>query len=302
MITNTPTQLKDEILRRLGAPIVKVEVTTEQIYDCIQRSLELFGEYHYDGLNKSYILIKATEEQARTGLYNLNNPSLFAVTQIIRANAGSLMTMDGTTVYPWFTDFVMGMTGNSVGNCQAGVYGGAMFGGNLSYFTQLSTYQTQMQDAFNPLPEYYFNSTTGQLMIRGNINAGDFVVLEVYIKSYVDTDYAIGSVAGYARAGGESDASYADVYENPRSSVEYRAGGANYSNDGNAYNNRWVRDYATALVKEINGIVLAKMNGLALVGNISADGNRMIQESREDQARLREELLLLTDTMPIIIR
>ncbi|APD20561.1 head-tail adaptor Ad2 [Klebsiella phage KPV15] len=52
--TYNPKTLKDAILRRLGAPVINVEVTEDQIYDCIQRALELYGEYHFNGLNKGY--------------------------------------------------------------------------------------------------------------------------------------------------------------------------------------------------------------------------------------------------------
>ena len=41
--TYNPKTLKDAILRRLGAPVINVEVTEDQIYDCIQRALELYG-------------------------------------------------------------------------------------------------------------------------------------------------------------------------------------------------------------------------------------------------------------------
>nr|DAF95453.1 MAG TPA: neck protein [Myoviridae sp. ctCo31] len=46
-IISNPRQLKDLILRRLGAPVINIEITEEQIYDCIYRALELYGEYHY---------------------------------------------------------------------------------------------------------------------------------------------------------------------------------------------------------------------------------------------------------------
>ena len=42
MATNTarnPKELKDVILRRLGAPIINVELTEDMIYDCIQREI-----------------------------------------------------------------------------------------------------------------------------------------------------------------------------------------------------------------------------------------------------------------------
>ena len=48
--TYNPKTLKDAILRRLGAPVISVEVTEDQIYDCIQRALELYTDYPNDNL------------------------------------------------------------------------------------------------------------------------------------------------------------------------------------------------------------------------------------------------------------
>ena len=114
MITNNPAQLKDEILRRLGAPIFKIEVTTEQVYDCIQRALDLYAEYHYNGSNKGYIILTLGPDNPKN-IFDLSKEHIFAITKVLRTNMGSLVSMDGTAVYPWFTDFLMGLTGGSLG-------------------------------------------------------------------------------------------------------------------------------------------------------------------------------------------
>ena len=66
-VTNNPRELKDAILRRLGAPVINVEVTEDQIYDCIQRALELYGEYHFDGVNKGYKVFKDKRDMKDAG-------------------------------------------------------------------------------------------------------------------------------------------------------------------------------------------------------------------------------------------
>ncbi|AFQ22637.1 T4-like phage head completion, neckhetero-dimeric protein [Stenotrophomonas phage IME13] len=75
--TNNPLELKDAILRRLGAPIVHVEVTEQQVFDCISRALELYGEYHYDGFHKTYATVVLTEEQAKTGVISFAGGNVF---------------------------------------------------------------------------------------------------------------------------------------------------------------------------------------------------------------------------------
>lgn len=59
---NTKQEFANWILRRLGAPVVNVEVTNEQLEDCIDEAVQKFQEWHYDGALRSYRVIKVTQE------------------------------------------------------------------------------------------------------------------------------------------------------------------------------------------------------------------------------------------------
>lgn len=307
MITNNPGQLKDEILRRLGAPIIKIEVTTDQIYDCIQRALDLYAEYHYNGTNKSYLILTTGPDNPRN-VFDLKDEHIFAVTKVLRTNVGNLISMDGNAVYPWFNDFLMGLTGGSLGGIgsYSRTYGMNAYGADLGYFTQMMSYRSSMQDLLSPLPDYSYNDDTGQFFIHGQIQSGDIIVLEVMVRSFVDVPSMVGNVAGYATANQDdhSNISLADIYDNPYKAVAggVRAGqGQHVTSGSSAYNNRWVKDYSTALVKEINGQILAKFQGMQLPGGVSPDGTRLIQEAETKLENLRQELLAMSDAVPIIM-
>lgn len=289
-----PKQLKDEILMRLGAPIIKIEVTEQQVYYCIQRALELYGEYHYNGLNKSYMWVHVDdEEKYKSGVFDLKDENIFAITEIIRGNSGSLLTMDGTATYPFVTDFILGMAGvNGCSSAQS--FGPNAFGANLSYYTTIMQYWTIMKNMFDPVPGYWFNDDTGQLKISGNFRQGDFLLMEVWVKSFVDTNPSVGAYAGYAHAQDEQNAwSTTDVYNNANRGVTGYVAGETKGHAQGAFNNRWVKDYATALVKNTNGQILAKHQGMQLAGGTTVDGIRLIEESEREMARLRDELDLL---------
>lgn len=306
-ITKNPQELKDAILRRLGAPVINIEVTEDQIYDCIQRALELYGEYHFDGVNKGYKVFHVSEEQAQHGVFDLSDQGVFAVTQIIRTNVGSAATMDGSAVYPWFTDFLLGLAGvnGGLGSGCSKFYGPNAMGGDLGYFSQLMSYRATMQNMLNPLPDYWYNSTNGQLKVTGNFRAGDLIVAEVYVKSYIDVPDMMGAVAGYAYAGGCSAPSggISAVYDNPRDALSgVVAGmGSMRENTHDAYNNRWVKDMATAFTKEVWGGIMAKHQGLQLPGGVTVDGIRLIEEARADIEKLRAELELLDPPFGILM-
>lgn len=307
--------LKDVILRRLGAPITNVEVTPDQIYDCIQRALELFGEYHFNGLNKGYMTFYVPHKEEKDqvpeevfnshtkGVFNLANKNVFAITQIIRTNIGSITSMDGNATYPWFTDFLLGMAGingGMGGSCNKW-YGPNAFGADLGYFTQLMQYWSMMQDLISPMPDYWFNDNTGQLRVMGNFVGGDLIVVECFVKSYVDVEKSIGNTAGYGMAGPGNQFDYVSVYDNPDNALTGQHAGEDLAIRQGSYNNRWVKDYATCLVKELNGQILAKHQGMSLPGGVTVDGVRLIEEARIEKEALRTELDLLDPPFGILI-
>lgn len=300
----TAHQLKDHILERLGAPIINIEVTESQIFQCIQRALEAYGEYHYNGLNKTYMAFHVGDDETyKHGVFDLRNENVFAVTGIVQKTAGTLLTMDGTGVYTWFTDFVLGLTKfNGAGGCGKS-YGPNAFGADLGYFTMLDQHWSMLRKMFDPLPDYAYNDSTGQLKIMGNFKKGDTIICEVYVKSYVDVGPSVGAYAGYGFAGTPDQNSWGlgDVYQNAdRQLTGYRAGMDSSLGQG-AFNNRWVKDYATTLVKEINGQVLAKHQGMQLPGGVTIDGIRLLEEVRIEKENLMEELYLLDPPCPILI-
>lgn len=300
----TPQQLKDHILERLGAPIINIEVTESQIYQCIQRALELYGEYHFNGLNRTfYVVYVGTDEKWADGCFDLGDQNIFAITKVLRGNSGSLLTMDGVATYTWASDFILGMTGFNGGCSSSRGFGPNAFGGDLGYFTSIMQYWSLMQKMFSPEPDYFFNADTAQLKLIGNFHKGDFIVVEAWVKSFVDVDKSVGAYAGYGYAGSKEDNAWgiSDIYNNAdRNLTGYYAGEPSQLKQG-AFNNRWIKDYATALVKYTNGQILARHQGMQLPGGVTIDGVRLIEEANLEIMRLRDELDLLTPSVPILI-
>lgn len=61
-------ELADWILRRLGAPVINVEIADVQLEDCIDEAVQFFNQYHYDGAQRSWRTIKVD-----ANLINRNN-------------------------------------------------------------------------------------------------------------------------------------------------------------------------------------------------------------------------------------
>lgn len=58
----TKQELADWILRRLGAPVVNVEITDVQLEDAIDEAVQFFQWYHYDGAERTYRTLKIGSE------------------------------------------------------------------------------------------------------------------------------------------------------------------------------------------------------------------------------------------------
>ncbi|ADQ53103.1 gp13 neck protein [Aeromonas phage 65] len=300
---NNPRELKDNILRRLGAPVINVEVTETQIYDSIGRALELYKDYHHDALNRAFITIVMTEEQALTGYIDLSEYPIFAVTKILRSQVGNTTLLGGGVPLNWFTGFIMSISGAG-GSCY---HGPSPFGniGSVGYFAQFSSYQKLLQDQLNPLPEYDFDTKAGILQISGkNFKKGDVLVIEVYIQNFVDLDeFAYNNFGSYTPIGSGDNATLEQKWANPYNKLpEWVVGEArNDFPDQKVYDNRWIKDMSTAFVKDIWGSILAKHQGMQLPGGVTVDGVRLIQEAKEEIEKLREELLSLSGPDAIIV-
>lgn len=300
---NNPVQLKDHILGRLGAPIINVELTETQIYDCIDRALELYGEYHYDGLHRVYHTFYVnSEEEYRHGVFSLRDKGVFAVTQVLRTNTGSITSLDGNAAYPWLTDFVLGLAGTATGGGCNKTFGPNSFGADLSYYSMLMSYRSMMQDFLSPVPDYIYNADTELIQFTGKFAKGDVIIVEAYNKVAITAHNT--NRAGYIVASGyeqPEDYSLYDEYSDMKLSMgNYRAG-IGHKQESGSFNNRWVKDYATALAKELNGQILAKHQGMTLVGGVTIDGVRLINEAREEIDKLKEELYLLDPPVGILV-
>ncbi|ATI17416.1 putative neck protein [Aeromonas phage P19] len=300
---NNPKELKDNILRRLGAPIINIEVTETQIYDSIGRALELYKDYHHDALNRAFITCILTEEQAMTGYIDLSEYPVFAVTRILRSMVGNMTLLGGGVPLNWFASFITGLATSGVGSCYHGPFGTI---GSVGYFAAFSSYQKLLQDQLNPLPDYDFDTKSGILQItHNNLKKGDVMVIEAYVQNFVDLDeYAFNDIGSALPIGhGVPASDLENKWSNPYKKLPQSVIGSarNDFPDQKVYNNRWVKDMSTALVKEVWGNIMAKHQGMQLPGGVTVDGTRLIQEAKQEIETLREELLLLAGPDPIIM-
>ena len=59
---STRDQLIDHCLRRLGAPVIEINVEDDQVEDRIDEAVQYFAQYHYDGSERMYLKYQVTQD------------------------------------------------------------------------------------------------------------------------------------------------------------------------------------------------------------------------------------------------
>ena len=191
---NTPTQLKNIILQRLGSPVNTINVTEPQLYECIDRALDLYIDYHFDGVNKMYLVHSITADEAMSGLIN-TGVKLQAVTRVFRNTFGLSTGWTDGSIYDagWHTaaDLLKNMSGSMGGCCKGGMFGGGGYG--LAMYDAFHQYMELLNRFFSPEFQFWYNTDSNHLKILndGNLREGMLVIVECYVAAgvYVDQSY-----------------------------------------------------------------------------------------------------------------
>jgi len=70
----TRAHLQDYCLRRLGHPVIEINVDDEQISDRIDDALEFFAEYHFDGVEKVFLKHEVTADDITNEYIPMDDP------------------------------------------------------------------------------------------------------------------------------------------------------------------------------------------------------------------------------------
>ena len=63
----TKQELIDYALRKLGAPVLEINVDEDQIDDAVDDTIQLFNERHYDGIERMYLKYELTQDDIDRG-------------------------------------------------------------------------------------------------------------------------------------------------------------------------------------------------------------------------------------------
>ena len=167
----------DYCLRRLGDPVIEINVDDDQLEDRVDESLEYFREYHSEALQRTFLkhLVTATDV---TNEFITIDSDITQVTKLFSIQTGTSTTN--------FFDIKYQMMLNDMTDIH-----GTM--GNLAYYDMMQQYLGTIDMMLNGNPQTTFVRKQNRLYIHGDfadgdIIAGKFLVAEVY-KEINDSDY-----------------------------------------------------------------------------------------------------------------
>lgn len=231
---NTREEFKDYILRKIGAPVIQINVSEEQVEDRIDEAVSFWRDYHYNGSQLIYIKHQLTQDDIDNGYIDLP-PNILGISKVFDLST-SLST--GSGIFNVQYQFVL----NNIEDITS--Y-------NVQHYYMSMQHLEFLQEILVGKPLIRYNKHVNRLYVdvdKSSLVVGEYIIVEAY--DVIDPD------------------TYSDVW-----------------------NDRWLQNYASALVREQWGLNLTKFSNMQLVGGVSFNGEQILSEARQDRERMEEDAI-----------
>jgi hypothetical protein len=317
MAVSSREGLIDYCFRRLGFPVIEINVDDDQVSDRIDDALQYFQEYHFDGVERLYLTHQvSTAELKFTGL---SAPSFENNEMLIGETSGAtciLYTLSGTTA--------------RITNVKGAFTAGETVTGSVSGFSRALTTSSfytpgDIQNGYLPLPDSVIgvirvlpiNGPSSGMNNRNNMFdiIYQFRLNDMYNLLSADMVYYTQvqqhlSMLDMLLVGDRSfkynrkmDKMYIDMnWEevlNPDDFIViecYRI--LDPSTYTQVYDDMFLKRYSTALIKRQWGENMKKFGGIQLPGGVILNGKEIYDEAVEEIATIENEMQLKSE-LPI---
>lgn len=167
-IPTTRKEFGEYCLRKLGKPVIEINVSEEQVDDRIDEALKVYMDYHYDGSHKVYLKHQLTATDITNGWIPISEEIIGVV-----------------RVFPMSTLLSVGMFSVTYQLALDAI--GSLSGFNVDTYYEQRQKMNIMQEVLVGLPQIRFNRHMNKLYIDTNWSkqkAGEWVVAECY--AYTD--------------------------------------------------------------------------------------------------------------------
>ena len=229
--------LIDYCLRRLGDPVIEINVDIDQLEDRVDEAVQYWQEYHSDATYRTYVSHLVGDSDVTNEYVTVPNDVIY-VSKLFRISSSFNTSFN-------FFDIKYQMMLNDIADMQN-------FAGDLAYYDQLNQYLSLLDMKLNGEPQTTYSRKMNRLYLHGDFNdkdvqAGDYIVYEAF--KTVDT-------------------------------------GAHTK----VWNDMWLKEYTTALIKQQWGSNLIKFEGMQLPGGVTLNGRQIFEDALQEIEKLREKI------------
>ena len=317
------TELKEYCLRKLGKPVIDVNIADEQMNDLIDEAIHTFQEYHFDGTEVHYakeqvVASTLTFASAATGTFTANETitggTSNATAKIHEVTSDTVLKFhkhkDGNgiraanTVGATFStgETVTGSSSAATGTVHATQSTAVVFGNvDLKYVIMDDTIigirdvlpvskNLSSNDMFSF--EYQFSLNELPRLLRGG--ALSTYSTSMQYLSMLDQLFS-GSATRQIRFNRLTDKLYLDMDWDTAVDIDdwiifqcyKKIDGTTYTE---LYNDIFLKKFTTALFKKQWGANLMKYEGLQLPGGITLNGRQIYDDGNVELDKLEEEM------------
>ena len=262
----TRQQLVDYCLRKLGAPVLEINIDDDQIDDLVDDALQLFQERHFDGVERMYLKYKLTQEDIDRGQGKTTTGVGIVTTTATSTNSAVGISTNNwyeTSNYIQVPDSVVGI--EKIFKFDTSTISGSMFS---------IKYQLFLNDL------YYFNS----------VELLQYAMTKTYLE---DIDFLL-TPDKQIRFNKRQNRLYLDMDWGSQEKDEwfimdcYRALDPTTFTGG--YNDSFLKLYLTALIKRQWGQNLIKFKGVKLPGGIELNGREIFDDAEKDIESIKSRM------------
>ncbi len=264
----TRAEFKEYCLRQLGAPVLEINLATEQCEDIIDDALQFFHERHFDGVAQVYLNYKVTQDDIDRG----KGVGQSGVTGITTTSAST--TINGASIQFDFEENsnYLEIPPEIIGVTKLWRFDGTNIATNNMFSLK---YQLWLNDIA-------FNWGTTELL--------SYAMTRTYLS---DIDYLLNTEK-QIRFNQRMDRLYIDIDWEGMTVGDYFVidcwrvlDPADYAR---VWNDSFLKPYTVALMKRQWGQNLLKFTGVKLPGGVELNGRQIYDDAEKDLERIRERM------------
>jgi hypothetical protein len=268
-------ELIDYCLRRLGAPVLEINVDDDQIDDLVDDALQYFQERHFDGVERMYLKYQLTQadlDRGRAkGTSGVGIVTSTATSTNISGYGTTTSSFYETSNFIQVPDSIIGV--ERIFKFDTSSISGGMFS---------IKYQLFLNDL------YYFNS----------VELLQYSMVKTYLE---DIDFLL-STDKQVRYNKRQDRLYLDIDWGAQSLGTYLVLDCYRILDPNTYtgvyNDSFLKKYLTALIKRQWGQNLIKFRGVRLPGGIELNGREIYEDAERELESIKQVMSLEYELPP----